>query len=102
MQNSPTASWPIDFLFAKITIPIASILTTIWTETDEVDVAVAIVIVDAEEKRIVDVVRVLALACCTQGCTDLIKIIAWEMINWMSRLMSRRHTFSKKARPAII
>ena len=67
MQYSPTANWPTDFLFAKITIPIASILTTtgIWTETDQVDVAVAIVIVDAEEKRIFDVVRIMALACCT-------------------------------------
>jgi hypothetical protein len=56
MQNSPT-----DFLFTKIAIPIAPILTTLCTERNEVDVAIGIVIVDAEEKRIVDMVRVLAL-----------------------------------------
>jgi len=72
MQNSPT-----DFLFTKITIPIASILTTLCTELNKVDVAVGIVIVDAEEKRIIDVVRVFALTCRNQGCIDLVIIIAW-------------------------
>jgi hypothetical protein len=44
MQNSP-----INFLFTKITMPIAPILTTLFTELDEVDIAIGIVIVDAEE-----------------------------------------------------
>jgi hypothetical protein len=37
------------------------ILTTLCTERNEVVVAIGIVIVDAEEKRIVEMVRVLAL-----------------------------------------
>jgi len=63
-------------LFTKIIPPITSILTTVCTERNEVDVAIGIVIVDAEEKRIIDVVRVLALLCCTQGSIDLVKVIA--------------------------
>lgn len=56
MQNSPT-----DLPITKIVIPIAPTPTTLCTDGNEVDVAVAIVIVDAEEKRIIDMVRVLAL-----------------------------------------
>jgi hypothetical protein len=57
-------------------MPITSILTTICTERNEVDVAVGIAIGDAEEKRIIDVVRVLALMCCSQSSIDLVKVIA--------------------------
>lgn len=63
-------------LFTKIIVPITSILTTICTERNEVDVAVGIGVIDAEEKRIIDVVRVLALMCCRQGSIDLVKVIA--------------------------
>jgi hypothetical protein len=73
MQNSPPDFLP---LFTKITIPITSILTTLCTERNEVDVAVGIVICDAEEKRIIDVVSVLGLMCCTQSSIDLVKVIA--------------------------
>lgn len=58
-------------------MPSAWILTTISTELDELDIAVGIVIGDAEEKRIIDVVRILALTSCTQGIIDLVIIIAW-------------------------
>jgi len=73
MSNSPPDFLP---LFTKIILPITSILTTICTERNKVDVAVGVVIIDAEEKRIIDVVRVLALTCCSQGPVDLIKVIA--------------------------
>ena len=57
-------------------MPIAPILTTLFTELDKVDIAIGIVIIDAEEKRIIDVVRVLTLTCSNQGSIDLVIIIA--------------------------
>jgi len=63
-------------IVTKITILISPILTALFTELDEFDIAIGIVIVDAKEKRIMDVVRVLALTCCNQGCIDLVIIIA--------------------------
>jgi hypothetical protein len=63
----------------KIITPIASILTTICTEGNEVYVAVGIVVIDAEEKRIVDVVRVRACPqCSSQGSSDLVIVIACQ------------------------
>ena len=54
MIRSATAGLT-DFLFTIITLLRACIVTTLWTEVNEVDVAIGIVIVDAEEKRIIDV-----------------------------------------------
>ena len=51
-------------------------MTTIWTEFSKVDVAVSVAIIDAEEKWIIDVIRVGGLICCSQGLIDLVKVIA--------------------------
>ena len=79
LQNSLT-----DFLFTIITLISACIMTTILTEPDKGDFAIGSVIDEAEEKRIINVVMVLGLVFCSQGCTDLRIIIAWETINKMT------------------
>ena len=58
MVRSATAELTDRFPIIKIAFLTACIVATIWTEVDEVDVAVIIVIVDAEEKRIIDLVSV--------------------------------------------
>jgi hypothetical protein len=65
-----------NFLSAKIVTPISSILTTLWTEFDEPDVAVGVIVIKAVEKRIIDVVVVGALTCATQRSIDLVEVVA--------------------------
>ena len=77
LQNSPT-----DFLWTTIINArnvVLGIATTVFTELNEGDVAIGIVvdITVAEEKRIIEVVMVLGLVCCNQGCIDLPIIIDW-------------------------
>ena len=67
-------------------MPITSILTTIWTELDESYVAICVIVIDAEENRVIDVVGVIALPCRFQRSIDLVVVVAW----WPWFMISKR------------